>query len=330
MDAIKASVAALRATGKFKTVQVSIQFTPDGLRVLFLLPPVYKVGLITFPGARKAASYTQMLQAVNIPLDAPFVKDELSDKEDALQKYFATQGYFAAAVSSSIKVDDAHHLVNIAFDCDMHSRAKVGEVNIEGVTPQEAADIQHTLTSLSSKISFTSLKPGVKYSRTRIDKSLDRLRAHFRKVGRLAPNVRMNPTYDSETNRVNLALTIDPGPTVAIKVEGARIWRKTLEKLIPVYQENSVDQDLIDEGQRNLVSYFQAKSFFDVEVHTDVTQGSRSRQHRLQRRQRIASTKSRASASRGTSTSRRSSCNRTSSSARRNSFSIAENTARIC
>jgi outer membrane protein assembly factor BamA len=38
-----------------------------------------------------------------------------------------------------------------------------------------------------------------------------------------------------------------------------------------MYQENSVDQDLIDEGQRNLVSYFQGKSFFDVEVHTDVT-----------------------------------------------------------
>ena len=80
IDAIKASVAALRETGKFKTVQVSIQFTPDGLRVLFLLPPVYKVGLITFPGAAKAASYTQMLQAVNIPLDAAFVKAELPDK----------------------------------------------------------------------------------------------------------------------------------------------------------------------------------------------------------------------------------------------------------
>ncbi len=271
MDAIKASVAALRETGKFKTVQVSIQFTPDGLRVLFLLPPVYKIGLITFPGAWKSASYTQMLQAVNIPLDAPFVKDELSDKEDALRKYFATQGFFAASVSASTTVDDSHHLVNIAFDCDMGLRAKVGEVNIEGVTPAEAADIQHTLTSLSAKISFTSLKPGVVYSQTRIDKSLDRLRAHFRKLGRLAPNVRMKPNYDSETNRVNVALTIDPGPTVAIKVEGARIWHRTLEKLIPVYQENSVDQDLIDEGQRNLVSYFQAKSFFDVEVHSDVT-----------------------------------------------------------
>ena len=101
MEAVRASVNALRETGKFKTVQVSIQFTPDGLRVLFLLPPVYKVGLITFPGAKKTASYTQMLQAVNIALDAPFVQDELPDKQDALQKYFANQGYFAASVSAS-------------------------------------------------------------------------------------------------------------------------------------------------------------------------------------------------------------------------------------
>jgi outer membrane protein insertion porin family len=97
------------------------------------------------------------------------------------------------------------------------------------------------------------------------------LRVHFRKLGRLAPNVRMNPTYDSETNRVNLALTIDPGPTVSVKLDGAKIWRRTLQKLIPVYEENSVDQDLIDEGQRNLVSYFQAKSFFDVDVKAEVT-----------------------------------------------------------
>jgi outer membrane protein insertion porin family len=81
----------------------------------------------------------------------------------------------------------------------------------------------------------------------------------------------MDPTYDSETNRVNLALTVDPGPTVSVKVEGARLWRRTIEKLIPVYQENSVDQDLIDEGTRNLVSYFQRKSFFDVTVNSDVT-----------------------------------------------------------
>ncbi len=273
IDAVKASVAALRKTGKFKKVQVSVQFTSDGLQVLFLLPPVYKVGLITFPGSAKGASYTQMLQAVNIPLDAPFLKDALPAQQDALKKYFATLGYFAASVSTSTKIDDVHHLVNIVFEIDMHSRAKVGRVDIEGVTPQEAAGIHRVLTSLFARVSLASLKPCVSYSRTRIDKSLDRLRAYFRRRGRLANYVRVNPTYDPEKNRVNLELTIDPGPAVTVKVEGAHIWRRTLARLIPIYQENSVDQGLIDEGERNLVSYYQAKSFFDVKVHSAVMKG---------------------------------------------------------
>ena len=229
IDAVRASVAALKQVGRFKTVQVSIQFVPDGLRVLFLLPPVYKVGLITFPGAAKSISYTQLLQAVNIALDAPFVQGELSDRETTLQKFLETQGYFASSVSATPQVDNAHHLVNLAFECEMRSRAKVGEINIKGVKPEEAADVRHALTSLPAKISLTSLRPGVTYSRTRIDKSLDRLRAHFRKLGRLAPSVQMTPTYDSETNRANLTLMIDPGPTVAIRIEGARIWRRTVE-----------------------------------------------------------------------------------------------------
>ena len=271
MEAVKASVAALKQTGKFPTVRVSINFAPEGLRVLFLLPPVYNVGLITFPGMNKTISYTQLLQAVNIPLDSPYVQDQLPEQAKAVQQYLANQGYFAASVSVTPQVDDQHRIVNIAFECVMHARAKVGEINIHAATPEEAADVKHTLNSLGSKINFTSLKPGVTYSRSRIDKSINRLRVHFRKIGRLSPNIRINPVYEAETNRVHLKLLVDPGPTVDVRVEGAHIRRRTIEKLIPVYQENSIDQDLIDEGQRNLVSYFQSKSYFDAKVNSQVT-----------------------------------------------------------
>jgi len=61
-------------------------------------------------------------------------------------------------------------------------------------------------------------------------------------------------------------VVVDPGPIVIVRVEGAHIWKRTERKLLPIYQENAVDQDLVDEGARNLVSYFQAKSYFDVKV----------------------------------------------------------------
>src|SRR4029077_19309798 len=120
-------------------------------------------------------------------------------------------------------------------------------IDIEGVSEKEAADIRHTLSSFWARVERTSLKPGTKYSRARIDKALDHLRAHFRKQDRLAPSVRVNPIYDAESNRARLHFVINPGPIVAVRVEGAHISKRTLWKLVPVYQEGSVDQDLIDE-----------------------------------------------------------------------------------
>jgi len=270
VDALRQSVAALQQTHKFTQIQVSLEPQASGLRVLFLLQPVYYVGLITFPGAPGSIAYTRLLQAVNVPGSSPFVKDQLLAQQEALQKLFATEGYFGARVAAGTQADDAHKLVNISFDCQVGKRAKISAVNIQGLSGEELLDVQHTLDSFWSKLSLVSLKPGTTYSQKRVEKSLDHLRAHFRKEGRLAPNVHAEPVYDQDTNRAALTLQVDPGPLVLVRVEGARIWSRTLRKLIPIYQENAVDQDLVAEGARNLVSYFQSKSFFDASVKSQL------------------------------------------------------------
>jgi outer membrane protein insertion porin family len=268
MEAIRSSVADLQHTGKFTQVQVSLEPQAAGVAVLFILQPAYNVGLVSFSGATKTFSYTRLLQAVNIPTRSPFVPDYISDEEQRLSRFFASEGFFAARVSARTQNDDAHRLVNIIFDCDLHSRAKISDVSVQGVSAEETADVQKTLRSFWATVAGVSLKPGTTYSHGRIEKSLEHLRAHFRKVGRLAPNIQANPTYDSETNRAQLTLVVDPGPLVTIRIEGAHIWKRTERKLIPIYQETGVDQEFVDEGARNLVSYFQAKSYFDVKVNS--------------------------------------------------------------
>ncbi len=42
-----------------------------------------------------------------------------------------------------------------------------------------------------------------------------------------------------------------------------------MKKLVPVYQENSVDDDLLNEGRRNLRDYLQTKGYFDATVEVD-------------------------------------------------------------
>ena len=65
---------------------------------------------------------------------------------------------------------------------------------------------------------------------------------------------------------MNYVFYIDPGPLVNVRVQGARLRQAQLKKYIPVYEENAVDDDLLNEGRRNLRDYFQTQGYFDAEV----------------------------------------------------------------
>ena len=51
-----------------------------------------------------------------------------------------------------------------------------------------------------------------------------------------------------------------------MEVKGAHLWSWTRKSLLPVYQGVGVDPELVQEGRQALVSYFQSKGFFDVNV----------------------------------------------------------------
>ena len=59
-----------------------------------------------------------------------------------------------------------------------------------------------------------------------------------------------------------------------VRIVGARLsWIPFLsgrekKKLIPIYQEGTFDTDLVEEGKRNLINYFQGKGYADVKVNT--------------------------------------------------------------
>ena len=177
MDAIRSSVAALRQTGKFTQVQVSLEPQASGLRVLFILQPVYNVGLISFPGATKTFPYTRLLQAANVPSISSFVPDYVSDEEQRLLAFFVSEGFFAARIHARTQTDDVHRLINIIFDCDLHARAKISDVRVQGVSADQAAEVQKRLSRFWATFEGVSLKPGTTYSRGRIEKSLEHLRS---------------------------------------------------------------------------------------------------------------------------------------------------------
>ena len=273
---IEASRQALQDAGSFEKVQVSIVPEVNGLRVNFLLEPAYYLGVLKFPGAEKVFSYTRLMLLTDLSDEDPYDPGRLPTATNALTDFLHHNGYFQATVQADPAIDDEHQLVNIDFRIQLGKRAKISAVQIEGPADSESQRLLHAVHSLRARLSGGLLKPGKSYTAERIKSATTLMKKTLTGQHRLASTIKENPPkYDPATNRVEVSFNVKLGPVVTIRTEGARLsfvpWLAGRErkKLIPIYSEGSIDRELVQEGQRNLVEYFQKKGFYDVKVTTD-------------------------------------------------------------
>jgi outer membrane protein insertion porin family len=273
---VQESIEALKATGNFPKVEVNVVPDLTGLRLNFLLEPAYYLGMVTFPGASNFP-YTRLLQVVNLPDEDPFDKARIQPADKALQGFLHHAGYFEASVQSDYEIDDPHQLVNVRFSVALGKQARIGDVRFEGIDDGETTRLSRTVRSLRVRFTGGLLKPGKPYSAGRIHAATSEIQRTLSQQHRLASNVQeLPPQYHPDTNRVDVGFKVQLGPTVVVRVNGARLAllhfmsTRQIKKLIPIYSEGSVDDDLVQEGEQNLVSFFQQKGFFNVKVKTDL------------------------------------------------------------
>jgi outer membrane protein insertion porin family len=266
-EQIQKSIAALQATGNFSKVDVSVTPQAGGIRVEFILEPAYYLAVLDFPGATEAFSYSQLRQVVNYPDQEPYEKDRVDAGTAALNRFFAHSGYFEARVQSETVLDHVHQLATVIYRAKLGRRARFGQIQVVGPPSAEVDRLQRELRSVRARLHGANMKPGLRYDQQRLHAAVTFLQRELGNQNYLASQVRLgDPQYDPASNRAAVEFKVTIGPTVVVNVTGARVSRRTLKNLLPIYEENAVDLDLVEEGRRNLISYFQGKGYFDVTV----------------------------------------------------------------
>jgi len=104
---------------------------PAGLRPdFFVLEPAFYIGLIDFPGAKKAFSYTRLLQAVNYANAEPYQPKQVPAGHRRWKRFSATYGFFEATVQAQTAFDEPHQLANHHLAGDINKRAKSGSCTL--------------------------------------------------------------------------------------------------------------------------------------------------------------------------------------------------------
>ena len=273
---IEASAEALKKAGGFADVRINVEPEVAGLRVSFLLEPAYYLGMVDFPGAGKDFAYTRLLQVVNLPDEDPYDPSRIPGAEDALKKFLEKNGYFLAKVHAEPAIDDEHQLVSVHFDVEMGKQARIASVTLDGPEGAEGERLLRSARSLRARLSGGLLKAGKPYGAERISEATKQMKQMLTQQRRLASSIHENPPqYDPATNRVAVSFKVELGPVVTVRALGARLTAipflaaRRMKALIPIYSEGTVDQDLVQEGQRNLTDYFQKKGYYDATVTTE-------------------------------------------------------------
>ena len=265
------SMATLKAVGRFQAVELEIRPEPKGVRVLFVLQPAVYFGVYEFPGALGHYAYSRLLQVAEYPPRGAYTAVDVENARQALQRFFKRTGYFENQVQPEVHVDQIHGLANVDFKTTLGRRAKFGKVRISGPTPEETTRLEQKLQSVMARLRSSAIREGKTYKLKTLQNATQYLENTLMKQDRLAARVKLiGAEYDPATNRADINFHVDEGPVANAQVVGMHLWSWTKHRLLPIYQQNGLDPELIQEGRQNLLSYVQAKGYFDAQVETKI------------------------------------------------------------
>ena len=268
-EKVDATVAALKRTDKFRDVQLDLRPEAEGVRVMFILQPAVYFGMYQFPGA-ETFPYTRLLQAANYSPQEPYSTLDIEKGQKELTTFFQRNGYFEAEVHPTAEIDKATGLSNVVFNVKLNKLAKFGDIVINGPTPEQTEHLKGVLHSLRARLKSSAIREGKCYSLKTLQNATQYLENHLESDNRLAARVKLiGANYNKEKNRADISFDVDMGPVVHGQVIGAHVSSGAKHKLLPIYQQNGLTPELVQEGRQNLLRDFRQKGYFEVQVETE-------------------------------------------------------------
>ena len=254
---VRESIRTLYATGRFADIQAVVAPSGEGVTLAFTTTANFFVGAVEVEGAPARPTSNQIVNSSKLQLGELYTQEKLDRALENVRQLMQENGYYRARVTAESVSNPATQQVNILFHISRGEQARVGEVRVTGTSGLSSLEVQDK----------AHMNRGDRLTGERVRGSLQRLRKRFQKQNRALAQVSIaEQLYHPETNSVDFTFQIDPGLVVVIYARGYHISRGALRKEIPVYEENAVDDDLLNEGRRNLLNYMQTRGHFEAKV----------------------------------------------------------------
>lgn len=266
---IRESMSRLYRSGHFLNVEVDAQRAGEEIDLTFRTEAALFIGGVDVDGAPGAVPRGELINAAKLQLGLPFDESLANQAVESIEQELRLDGFYGSNVKYALDRDTLHSQVNIYFFVEHGPRARFAQPSFKG-----------TLLFPEPKLTSTTkwrrpfYLPGWRHlSEQRIQSGIRNLRNLFAKQDYLMSNIQLERLELQNNNLLAIPhVRIDPGPKVELSLEGAKLRRNQIRRLVPIYEEQSVDKDLLIEGARKLAAEFRARGYFENKVDYQVRQ----------------------------------------------------------
>jgi outer membrane protein insertion porin family len=263
---LKSSLRKLYATGLYETIEARGTRLTDGVALVFAGTPRAFIATVSVDGATGATMNMQLEQASQLDAGTRLTQEKMVRAAQQMRATLEQNGYFEAVITQTITARPQEQLADIAFRVVSGPRARVGKVMVTGDSGMTVDEFR--LHAHLWKIAHVD--------HDTVNRALDGVLRNYQKQDRLEAEVKLeSAVYDHVAKAVNYQFSANRGPVVRVEVHGASIDAERIKHIIPIFQEGSVDEDLLNEGNRRLRDYYQRLGYFDARVdHEQQTAGA--------------------------------------------------------
>lgn len=252
MHAVRDTIDHLVGLGRFDDVRLTAAAGPtgEGVVLTWTLRPVQRiVRSITSGGGDLAAR--ALRSAVESGFSGEPPVSRAPELAAAVATYYRDRGYRAVVVSPELIPTADEGAVTLTLRIDSGPRTKIGTATVVGTPLEPAARV----------LSRLGLEPGRDYDRLQLQERLQAYEADLRNDGRYEAAVRETTRFSDGDHTAAVEVSVDPGPIVRVVYAGDGLPDDVRETMVPVRRERSSDEDLLEDGSRNIEAYLRERGY---------------------------------------------------------------------
>ncbi len=260
-DQVAASIRTLYQTGNYADLRAVTFPEGEGIRLDFVARENLYFNQILINGLKPPPTEASAVAAMQLSLGQTYHEQDVKDAIDRLKDALREEGLYKATLKVVERRYPATHQLDVIVNLDPGPRVRAKNINLINNSQYPDADL----------LAKFKLKPGSELTIAKVQSGTARIRKFLEKSGHLSARVSVRRgEFDGTDNTLALTLEVTEGPRVLVAVNGVKFSQRELKKIVPVYQEGSVDADLLEEGRRNIRERLEREGFFDAKVDYSV------------------------------------------------------------